>query len=217
MQHLQKTEGRGVLPILGPLRLRVLCASAFYSRYSPSPNANTAVPNLFLCTDGSHFSADYCEGHHPSSKVLLWRHNAQPQDSSRDSDAPGYFDPSCIADPRDGSATDNREPGSRQNCFTRAGGNADASPVLAHGGDVHPEFSRGQASRLGARRRQVLSRPRRTGERRGGRTADPWRWHQTQQDLWRPGELFFDGIPTAGLPANDLRGHVWLRPRALHL
>src|SRR5260370_14621714 len=72
-----------------------------------------------------------------SIKVQVWRHNAQPQDSARDSGA------RCDAGRRSGPAAGDGERSGGQDRAAGAGGGAATSPIFATSGNLHPEYPPG--------------------------------------------------------------------------
>ena len=99
--------------------------------------------------------------------------------------------------------------------FARAGGDADAPPVLAAGGDLHSEDAARQGSGHRSRRRQIFPGPRRTGQGRRTRASRPGRT-AASTSVGGLGSVFShaDGIPAARLPADDLHRHERFRPRS---
>ncbi len=72
-----------------------------------------------------------------SIKVQVWRHNAQPQDSARDSGA------RCDAGRRSGPAAGDGERSGGKDRAAGAGGGAATSPIFATSGNLHPEYPPG--------------------------------------------------------------------------
>src|SRR5207245_4358458 len=73
----------------------------------------------------------------PALKVQVWRHNAQPQDSVRGSDA--YSD----ADRCNCTAADDGKRSGGQDRAAGAGGGTAASPIFTAGGNLHPDYPPG--------------------------------------------------------------------------